>query len=120
MSPSNLSKLLLQAAGEGNLRRCSILLRAGADIDYRDDLGNTPLMKSALGGHLMVVTFLLKKGANTKVKNVLDACYLDLLSWYLKERIAGYIFNPMDNVPSLRYKKKIYYMIRKFRIELIF
>jgi len=46
-----------------------LLLDRGADIDAKDNAGNTALHDAAERGYLGIVQFLLKKGANIEAKN---------------------------------------------------
>jgi ankyrin repeat protein len=63
-----LNRLLLQAAGNGNVRDMRILLDCGAEIEARggDDLhwNGTPLSIVAYKGYLSAVKFLLDRGAD--------------------------------------------------------
>ena len=45
------------------------LLDQGVDVDAKDDIGDTALMRAAGGGHLETVTALLSGGANVNAKN---------------------------------------------------
>ena len=51
------------AAINGNLQIVAILLKAGAKIDARDNLGNTPLIYAADHDHLELAKLLLDVGA---------------------------------------------------------
>lgn len=46
-----------------------LVLDKGADIEAKDEEGNTPLLCAALNGHELVVQILLEKGADHGVKN---------------------------------------------------
>lgn len=51
------------AAREGNLDVLQALVQAGADIDKRNAMKETPIMLAALAGHTRLVEFLLSKEA---------------------------------------------------------
>jgi uncharacterized protein len=48
----------------GNVSQLEALVRAGADIDARDEHGQTGLMIAARDGHAPVVRWLVEHGAN--------------------------------------------------------
>ena len=52
------------AAGEGKLEAVRYLLDEGADVNARDNFGNTALAEAAYYGHLAVVKELLLRGAD--------------------------------------------------------
>jgi ankyrin repeat protein len=54
---------LFLAAGEGKLEVVRYLLDKGADVNAREDFGNTVLAEAAYNGHLAVVKELLLRGA---------------------------------------------------------
>lgn len=51
------------AAGRGNINIVSLLLNAGVDINFKNDLGRTVLTEAALAGRYDTVLFLLDRGA---------------------------------------------------------
>ena len=65
---------LHEAAAEGKLDMCQLLLSKGAGIDTLDNKSYTPLHWAAKKGQLSVAKYLLKKGANLhfKSKNLED------------------------------------------------
>lgn len=60
----SMNKLLLQSAEKGHLEQVSALLKKRADVNARDDNGQTPLMAAAGRGHLEMVKLLIDKGAD--------------------------------------------------------
>ena len=60
---------LLDAATVGSTNIVQELLDQGLDVDAKDDIGDTALMKAAAGGHLETVAALLSGGANVNAKN---------------------------------------------------
>ncbi|KAL9099816.1 MAG: hypothetical protein Q9163_004739 [Psora crenata] len=82
------SGAIVMAAEEGNLNMVEMLLDKGADIDeigiehptdemYREDMGSA-LHRAVNGSHRDVVRFLIEKGANVHLKDVLGRTPLDL------------------------------------------
>ena len=52
------------AAGAGQLERVEEILAGGeSDLDDTDQEGATPLIMAAIGGHLEMVTLLIKLGS---------------------------------------------------------
>lgn len=52
-----------------NVQRALELIRAGADLEQKDHMGNTPLLKSSFFGHSKIVKALLAEGADIGHKN---------------------------------------------------
>jgi len=57
------------AAINGNLQIAAILIKAGARIDARDNLGNTPLQYAADHDHLEMAKLLMDVGAQVDAEN---------------------------------------------------
>jgi len=57
------------AARNGNLNRVRALLNSGANINTRDNVGQTALIHAATPGHLEVVRLLLNRGANINTRD---------------------------------------------------
>jgi uncharacterized protein len=57
------------AARHGLIDDMRILLREGADVDARGDLGLTPLHNAAMKGHIAAVQLLLEHGADVDAKD---------------------------------------------------
>ncbi|MFO0754572.1 MAG: ankyrin repeat domain-containing protein [Thermodesulfovibrionales bacterium] len=74
----NASSLLFDSAGRGDLEEVKKLLAEGADVNCRDTIGWTPLIKAAWMGHLHVVRYLLEQGAEIDRQN--DFGYTALMS----------------------------------------
>jgi uncharacterized protein len=53
----------------GNLQIAAILIKAGARIDVRDNLGNTPLIYAADHDHLEMAKLLMDVGAQVDAEN---------------------------------------------------
>ncbi len=60
---------LLDAAMFGNTSMVKLLLDRGASIQFRDEKGETSLMKAVQGGHIDVVRLLLERGADANLGN---------------------------------------------------
>ena len=64
----NLGSQLLKAASGGETEKVKALLKAGADVDAKDNDGWTPLMLAASRGHTDTVQALLDAGADVNAK----------------------------------------------------
>ena len=62
---------LHEAAMLGNEEVCRELVRAGADLDRQDFLGETPLHKASAYGRLSIIELLLANGADP---SILEMC----------------------------------------------
>ena len=63
------SEWLWSAIQRGDVREVEAALTAGADVNVRDGLGNTPLIAAAYAGNPDVSRLLLRHGANVHVSN---------------------------------------------------
>jgi diguanylate cyclase (GGDEF)-like protein len=66
---SKLDLELIVAARAGNVKRVKGLLDSGADVDARDNRGNTPLIEAAFFKYPDLVQLLLSKGADINARN---------------------------------------------------
>ena len=61
---------LIKAAAEGNLVSVKELVKEGwANVNAKDDKGNTPLSQAAQNGHLNVIKYLVLHGVDLDDKN---------------------------------------------------
>lgn len=60
---------LLAAARTGHANTVKDMIAAGANVNVKDEHGNTPLLEAARNGHDDVVRALLAAGADMKVRN---------------------------------------------------
>ena len=58
--------LLYWATHQNNIAFVKLLVSQGANVNYRDDLGRTPLQIACYFGFTEIVAFLLESGANTE------------------------------------------------------
>lgn len=61
----------------GELAAVEVLVRAGADINAKGDLGATPIFNAVMGESSDVVAFLLNSGADVSVANDYRRMVLD-------------------------------------------
>ncbi|MEM7179763.1 MAG: ankyrin repeat domain-containing protein [Spirochaetota bacterium] len=71
---------LTTAARWGKLEKIQELLQQGADINYTDFYGRTPVIIAASQGHIEVMQYLIHKGADTKRKDKNGNSILDFAS----------------------------------------
>jgi hypothetical protein len=74
------SSPLVIAATFGHTEVAKALIRAGADVDQRNNDGSTALHTAALFCHTEIVKALLDKGADKSVRNDAGLTALDLVS----------------------------------------
>ena len=60
---------LLEASEKGNINDVTLLLEVCADIEIKNEMGNTPLILASRSDHEEIVEFLIEKGANVNAKN---------------------------------------------------
>ena len=72
---------LIKFSEDGNFKEVRAILESlpiEINIDVKDDNGLTPLMCATRNGHLNVVQYLIKEGANPNIKNNEGKTALDL------------------------------------------
>ena len=69
LDPTGLRTPLYAAAGEERIETIKILINNDAKLDFRPDIGGTPLNVASYSGSEEVVKVLLEAGANPCVKN---------------------------------------------------
>ncbi|MBP0013395.1 MAG: ankyrin repeat domain-containing protein [Roseofilum sp. SBFL] len=62
-----LNQSLIEAITQGNRPRATELLSEGADVNTKDNNGQTALMIATYKGEIGLVHLLLEKGADTKI-----------------------------------------------------
>jgi ankyrin repeat protein len=78
---NSIDQELFEATRENNLAEVSRLLNVGADVNAKDNDGNTSLIVACIKGHMHVVKELLEHGANIESKDICGwtplhfACY---------------------------------------------
>src|SRR5262249_50348364 len=60
---------LLEAAEKGHVSDLFVALKRGADVNDKDENGDTALMRAAARGHEAIVVILLARGARPNEKN---------------------------------------------------
>ena len=66
---SSINLQLDDAVNKAEINKVRELLAKGADIEFSDPFGNTPLINAAWVGVYDIVTYLLNKGANINHRN---------------------------------------------------
>lgn len=64
------------AANVGDISKCELLLQNNANINAVDDTGLTPLHWATTSQRLECVEYLLKKGANTDIRDLIGVLHL--------------------------------------------
>ena len=66
----NKGEELVEASRRGDVKTVRMLLSNGADVNYKDDDGRSPLYVASLRGHAEVVEMLISKGASVNDKDI--------------------------------------------------
>ena len=56
--------LYLPSLSCGNLEMARVLIGRGADLNIKDECGDSPLQMAAIGNHLEIVNLLVASGAD--------------------------------------------------------
>ncbi|MCA9914463.1 MAG: ankyrin repeat domain-containing protein [Hahellaceae bacterium] len=67
MTPADQAQYLMQAAGQGDKNIVQQLISNGADVNFLDASGNSPLSEAALQGKLTIVKMLIKAGSDVNI-----------------------------------------------------
>ncbi|KAF9437238.1 Ankyrin repeat domain-containing protein 17 [Entomortierella beljakovae] len=81
---------LIAAARYGAVIMVEILLQLGADMNHRDEEGNTALHHAASYGHLQTISLLIERGSSATIKNnggwtAQDFAFSDKVSAYMED-----------------------------------
>jgi ankyrin repeat protein len=92
---------LIVAAGENNLSEVSRLLSVGADVNAKDNWGNTSLIVASHLGHVQVVIELVDHGADIESTTISDRTALHKASLNGHVAVVNELLSPNDsNVSS--------------------
>ena len=81
--------MFVDAARNGDFRQVKQLLQKDSDLlDGQDRYGYTALMAAAQEGHLRVVKYLIKVGANETLKNYTDNTAQELAGIVLNQAVS--------------------------------
>ena len=69
MQQDELNNKLISAAINGDIRKVKESIATGANVDVKDNDGETALHRAALNGHVEVAKVLIEKGADVGAKN---------------------------------------------------
>ena len=79
-SKVDINEAFITACKEGDEEFASILIKMGANVNIKDDKGNTPLIVASYNGHKEIVSMLIKNKANLNDKKnegdtaIMEAC----------------------------------------------
>lgn len=92
--------------------KISFLLYKGADINYQDDQGFTPLMNAITMNNLNIVKILVKNGAKYSLTDKLDRDAFDIAKSLGRKTIPKY----MKKISSDRLKEELKRKLKKYNI----
>ena len=89
------------AASRGDLAEVRRLIEANQEINASDAFGNTALIYAASGGFAEIVEFLLRNGADSRIKNKLGRTSLQSAESRKHARVVTILMGA-DLLPSIR------------------
>jgi ankyrin repeat protein len=95
---------LIVAAGENNLQEARRLLSVGADVNYKDNDGETPLSVASYNGHVQVVTELVEHGADIEAKDNVGDTSLHCAWWNGHLAVVNELLSPNDSIGTTTIK----------------
>lgn len=72
------NEAFMEAVRKGNMQMMMHYSKNGADCNYRDALGNTPLILAASNGYYSIAEIMIAKGCEVNAKNCLGETALML------------------------------------------
>ena len=94
---------LIYAAGTDDPKKMSLLINAGADIEFQDKKGNTALFYAAGNHNLKITKQLVKKGANLTHRNYGWEIPYDIAVRHRNPEVAKYLRAMYEkNLPDFR------------------
>ncbi|MCK4319722.1 ankyrin repeat domain-containing protein [Candidatus Micrarchaeota archaeon] len=108
------NKELINASGDGNLERMEEAIRNGADVNFKDKIGKTPLFYATLFVRKKAVDLLLEKGADIDFEIGYGKNMLTVFLWavqnnyrsmvgFLLDRGADFAAMDRNNLTALEY-----------------
>jgi len=96
---------LMHGTWEGHIEVVKLLVENQANLNFQNDMQNTPLALAAIKGHSTLVDFLIQKGADTKLMNIKKQTVKmqveDLVTKARQLQLHGYgIGDEVDFVPD--------------------
>ena len=86
--PEDLNSKLFEAAYQGNVQKVKALIAAGANVNTRNQGGDTALMLATLKGYDDVVKVLIDAEADVNARNNHGLTALGLAEWYTRADVA--------------------------------
>ncbi|WP_447956327.1 ankyrin repeat domain-containing protein [Vreelandella sp. EE7] len=78
--------LLFQPMADEYIDQINLVIAHGADVNYRDKFGNTPLYDAVLGDEYQTALALLDAGADPELKNVNDSSAIGAIEMFRDRR----------------------------------
>ena len=98
------SRPLHSAALRGSLEIVSQLVEAGADLDVRNSLQETPLISASWAGHSQIMDYLIAHGADRAAKDYKRQNYLQVLKERQPDKYEEHVRNLKSNPHVIRRK----------------
>lgn len=84
------------AAANGSFKKVKALVEAGAEINIQNAVGNTPLMSACINDNVLIVSYLISKGADFLEVNENNRDALAIASMYNSINAARVLLNRIN------------------------
>jgi len=112
---------LNMAAFKGYKEICEMLIKAGADVNFRDFYGNTPLHNAVRMNHKVIAELLINNKADINTKNYTQDNLIFYAAYFEHPDMVKYLISKgVDkNVPNISGKTPMQVAIEKKRDKII-
>lgn len=119
--PQNINDQLIEACQTGNVGNALNLIRAGADVNYKNINGQCPLYFASVNGRAEVVDMLIKSGAVVDIRDKFDRTPLFAATFHKKNAVVKMLIDRGAdvNVPDKSGKTPLFWASKFGNTELM-